>query len=55
MKQPFHYSILPRVSEAASAALGVGEFLDLDNLGLLVTGDDHLGNTLAIVDDKVLL
>ena len=47
--------LFPCVSEAAAAALGVGQFLHLDDFGLLASGNDHLGNALAVVDDEVLI
>ena len=47
--------LFPRVSEAAGATLGVGELLHLYYLGLLVAGDDHLGDAFAVGDDEVLL
>ncbi len=43
------------MSKAAGAALGVGELLDLDNLGLLTLGDNHLRDALAVVDDEVFV
>ena len=46
---------MSRVSEAAAATLGVAEFLHLYDFGLLVAGDDHLGDALAVVDDEVFL
>ena len=51
----FQFSTLPRVSKAAGAALGVRQLLYLHNFSLLMSGDDHLGDALAVVDDEVIL
>ena len=50
-----HFSFNTRVPIASFATLRLVEFLDNDEVTLLITGNDHLGNTLAIVDDEVVL
>ena len=41
------------MSESSCTTLGVCQFRYLDNLCLLVAGNDHLGYALAVVDDKL--
>ena len=55
MRHFFQFSTLPCVSEAAGATFSVGEFLHLYDFGLLVAGDNHLGDALAVIDYEVLL
>ena len=43
------------VTKTACASLGVRQLLHLNNFRLLMSGDNHLGDTFAIVDDEVLL
>ena len=43
------------VAKTACASLCVRQLLYLNNFRLLMSGDNHLGDTLAVVDDEVLL
>ncbi len=43
------------VTETACSSLGVRQLLHLDDFRLLMSGDNHLGDALAVVDDEVLL
>lgn len=43
------------VAKTACASLRVRQLLHLDDFRLLMSGDNHLGDTLAVVDDEVLL
>ena len=47
--------VLSCMSKSAGATFGVGELFHLDDVGLLVAGNDHLGDTLAVAYDDVLL
>ena len=43
------------MTKSACASLRIRQFLYLDDFRLLMSGDNHLGNALAVVDDKVFL
>ena len=43
------------VTKPACSSLGVRQLLHLNDFRLLMSGDNHLGDALAVVDDEVLL
>ena len=56
MSIPYYIMLLlSSVSETAGTALGVRQLFHLNNLRLLVAGDDHLGDALAVAYDEILL